>query len=93
MLREHGSLASVLADLRKKQTQREKEVSEGKKKLSAGLGKIDVPSGWRWEAAKEVFRNPDVVKAGEVKVSSILLRRGHRWRKTRRSGTNASSLF
>ncbi|KAL7416763.1 flap endonuclease 1 [Mrakia frigida] len=68
MLRQHGTLDAVLADLRKKQAQREREAAEGKKKPSAGLGKIEVPEGWRWEAAKEVFLRPEVAKAKDVKL-------------------------
>lgn len=67
----------MLADLRKKQAQREREAAEGKKKPSAGLGKIEVPEGWRWEAAKEVFLRPEVAKAKDVKVSfACAFRRG-----------------
>lgn len=69
-MREHGSLAASLADLRAKQAQREREIEQGKMKLSKGLGKIDVPVDWPWEECKELFRKPDVIPSGQVEVSA-----------------------
>jgi hypothetical protein len=69
MMREHGSLAAALDDLRAKQAQRESEIEQGKMKLSKGLGKIDVPPDWPWEEAKELFLKPEVVESGDIEVS------------------------
>lgn len=78
MMRDHGSLAAALDDLRAKQAQRESEEAEGRMKLSKGLGKIDVPANWPWQETKELFMKPDVTASKDVEVSPPLPLDRHR---------------
>ncbi|RDX53414.1 PIN domain-like protein [Lentinus brumalis] len=64
LIREHGTLAEVLKHLREKVAEKEEAADEGKKRK----GGVQIPEDWPYEAAKELFKKPDVTPANELEL-------------------------
>ncbi|RPD62520.1 PIN domain-like protein [Lentinus tigrinus ALCF2SS1-7] len=63
LIREHGTLGEVLKHLKGRVAEKEEAEEEGKKKKKGG---VQIPEEWPWEAAKELFKKPDVTPSDEL---------------------------
>ncbi|KAH9999631.1 PIN domain-like protein [Russula compacta] len=67
LVREHGSLKSVVEHLREKQAEKEEAAADkedGKKRK----GGVQVPAEWPWEEAKKIFEQPDVTPSDQIEL-------------------------